>query len=397
MIPLIIVSDAPNMQSGLGRIARDLTYALWINREKLGIIPSQLGMNYDGSPFPWRIYPITDDKTWGAEDLKQVLEWEGARSPYIIVLTIWDPYRCFSISEVAQSYGADLWGYFPIDAHNMHGKISGPPLDALKRYERTLAYGPFGAKILKDSLSHSAQWLPHGLSFDLNRKYHSRGDILRQCNLPRSFLKHDIVIGCVATNQHRKDWAVVFQAVDVLRTRFAAHGKSVGLWCHTNSLIGPAWSLPQLADDCELTKNIVITEEGLSDQDLYTNYSVCHATINPGLGEGFGYPIVESMMIGTPPVHGSYGGGSYLIPDDKWIVSKYATRLDGYFANVRPVYDHKEFANALEIAIKAKLADPSLMYTYLRGAVTHLNWQYLWPRWESWFKQGIVDIKGRYE
>ena len=396
-IPLIIVSDAPNMQSGLARISRDLTNFLNINSDKLGIRVSQLGMNYDGSPWPWRVYDITDTKQWGAKDIENVLAWEAEGYPSAIVLTIWDPYRCYSISEAVRNAGADLWGYFPIDCENIHGKLSGVTLEAVKRYDRVLAYGMYGAGVLKSSLGRSIQYLPHGLNFNTSRKCPLRRELLQATVLPKQFLRHDVLIGCVATNQPRKDWALVFNAVDILRKRYRQkYNKTVGLWAHTDLLINH-WSFAQLAEDFDMANDLAITQEGLTDNDLYTAYAICHATIHPGLGEGFGYPIVESLMVGTPPVHGSYAGGAELITDANLLVEPVTYRTEGLFTSQRPVFDPVKFADKLEYAVQWKLEDRELLYAYLKATVSNLNWNYLWPRWNSWFKQGIEAIKRREE
>ena len=71
-IPVLVVGDAPNVTGGLSRIARDITALLYQDSDVLGIEAMQAGILYDGSPWPWRVFPLHDEPNWGRGDFERV-------------------------------------------------------------------------------------------------------------------------------------------------------------------------------------------------------------------------------------------------------------------------------------------------------------------------------------
>lgn len=114
-------------------------------------------------------------------------------------------------------------------------------------------------------------------------------------------------------------------------------------------------------------------------------------TIAPGLGEGFGYPIVESLACGTPCVHVDYGGGAELLPLNAWRVPFIAERLESVYALRRPVIGPEDMANAVVRALDWKRNDERVCQAYCRGSVEYLSWSNIWPRWRSWFAKGLEE------
>lgn len=379
-IPVLVVGDAPNLPSGLARITRDLCSLLFSEAESLGLKLFQAGIRYDGSPWPWRVWSL-DEGAWGEEDIGRIWEWvlRESQAEAGVLFSVWDPGRCFGTSEVKLP-GCERWGYFPIDSHNQHGKVSGPALQALRRYKRVLGYGNWGAQVLRVSLNKpEVSWLPHGLGENFGYS-------------PEETRSPVPLLGCVAANQPRKDFGLFFRAAAFLRD-FAPEWKELGLWIHTDQEATAAWCLPQLAEDFGFnTKKLQVTEE-LDDASLEMLYRKCWATFAPGLGEGFGYPIVESLACGTPVVHGEFGGGAELLPKKDWLASVAETRLEGAYAQVRPVYRATEVAYLLHKAMKWVETEPEVAGAYCAASITHLRWESLWPRWRGWWAKGLRELR----
>ena len=127
-IPVLVVGDAPNVTGGLSRIARDITALLYQDSDVLGIEVMQAGILYDGSPWPWRVFPLHDEPNWGRGDFERVWSW-AAKGRQGVVFSVWDPARCFELKKAKWFRtlpGANLWGYFAIDSVNEQGGFGGP-------------------------------------------------------------------------------------------------------------------------------------------------------------------------------------------------------------------------------------------------------------------------------
>jgi glycosyltransferase involved in cell wall biosynthesis len=378
-IPILVLGDAPNLPTGLARIARDVTYQLWAERELLDIEVCQLAHGWDGSPWPWRVFPLFDAENWGEADIGRTLSWIG--EPPRVVFSFWDPSRCLPASRA----NSHRWGYFAIDGDNSELKIGGPALRAVSKYDRVLAYTNYGSRVLAESLGRDAvRWLPHGYFANGFADY----DVRPQDVVLGWPDESTTVIGCVATNQARKDLGLVFAALDGFRW----NSRPVTLWLHIDREIDKAWSVPELARIYNRNDQRLIVTTSLQDIELAALYRSCKATIAPGLGEGFGYPIIESLACGTPVIHVDYAGGAEWIPDDHWLFSSNMFRIDGPYAIRRPVCDLRDVRIALNCALW-DTKDERTTRAYCRGSIANLEWGVLWPRWRSWIKQGLKELK----
>ncbi len=384
-LPFLVYSDGPSLPTGLARIARDLTQRLYAEQNALGISVLQVG--YDPlphAPLAWPTYSMPSLETegdWGAGAVDYAwLEWFGNHPG--VLFAIWDPGRSYPLLTVKGA--AQRWGYFPVDAANVNGTVGGPAAEAVQRYDRVLAYGRWGSTVLKPLRPEPVPYLPHGLDLNVWTYHLTRAQLGRAEEIlqPRT---GEIVIGCVATNQPRKDLGFYFGVLAELRKR----GHKVRGWLHTDRLVR-SWSVQQLISDFGLAKKVTVSLS-LTDEELASCYACCGVTLAPGLGEGFGYPIVESLACGTPVVHGDYAGGAELIPLNAWKVPRVAERLESVYALVRPVFSPVDGANAVERALDWKRNDERVCQAYCRGAVEYLDWTHLWPRWRSWFKKGLEE------
>jgi glycosyltransferase involved in cell wall biosynthesis len=267
------------------------------------------------------------------------------------------------------------WGYFPIDHEGPNGKLSVMEAAALKGYDRVLAYGIWGSAVISNTLGwEDTEWIPHGINMDIFRP--------RDGNAVRTgfgFKKNELVVGCVMTNQWRKDWALACQVIQ----RLSQVEDNVRGWFKVDS-IDRYWDLRALVTDFGLGDVVVVDIGTYTDEEMAYFYSLCNVTMLPSLGEGFGYPIVESLACGVPVVHGSYGGGAELLPTPDWMVEPMAFRFDTRYNCLRPVYGAMDWVEAI-----LKVLDQKREPDMCRNSVSHLDWKNLHIVWKKWFLRGV--------
>ena len=388
-VPILFLGDSPELNSGLARIGRDLAVLLSQNpRFRVGY----LGLGGNGSsqlPFQQYVMQATQEQyEWGYHSLPRVWQdFAGQESG--IVFTVWDMTRLLWLSRPEYVEDQDLknflltapykiWSYVPIDSFGPDRKLTGMIRETLMGLDRILCYSPWARDCVLHTIGPDAaerkglDWIPHGLDTTIwkpnlegNKKWFS--------------------VGVVATNQPRKDWGLVAETCSILKNKF---GEGIKFWWHTDRLV-KHWSIPALLHDFGIVNDTEVTME-LSNKEIAGRYQSCCLTIHPGQGEGFGYPIFESLACGVPAIHGEYAGGASILGTmglEHYTIQPAAMRIDSQFNCYRPVHSAMVWADkAMEIMKES--GDPA----YYAGRVEHLSWPRLWPVWDRWFSEGVQIV-----
>lgn len=382
--PILILSDAPDSSTGLGRITRDIAHVLsTMPTFRVGTF----GRGGLGSKnLPWVQYVFPEAEQWGEGLLIKVCEDFSRDEPFII-FTIWDASRLFwfgypdtlppnhPLKAFLQSGKFKRWGYFPVDAQGPNGGLSILSRRAVSGYDRVLAYSKFGRSVLRGAtnpLAGELDFIPHGIHQDT---FYDRGREEGRAILGIEADKK--LVGCVMTNQARKDWGVWAQTAKILVDK----DPSYRFWAHVD-LLERYWSLPALIEDFGLTDYVRITQS-VTDETLAKLYSACDVTVLPSLGEGFGYPLAESMACGVPAIHVQYGAGAEIVGEQN-VVRPIHYRLDTLHNLYRPILDSGSFAAAAHDTV-AQRKDRKTV----RAEVEHLFWPNLAPVWKNWFTNGL--------
>lgn len=404
--PIVIFSDHPASFSGLARITRDLATRVDEHLKDDFRIAS-LGYGAPGSSalkFPQYHWTQRDD--FLPLELPFIHK-DFAQEQDMILLTIGDIQRFLPLADPTfcsdKRFGdwlkgmrdkgnwvqpkppkLKLWGYFPIDAHGIGGKL-GPQLGhTLSCYDRILVPSKWAAEIVHRTLpSLKVDVLPHGIDTEIFKphpKESSRdqiGQLLSPCMVwPQQELQipeEALWAGIIATNQSRKDFGLGIEVVAEL-----AKSRPVFLWIHTDA-IKREWSLLELLSDFGLLQSSMVTLGNLPDESMAVGYSALDFSFGIGRGEGFGYPIAESLACGVPCICSSYGAQSdYVHPADQ--IDPFRLRIEGPLNLLRPIHHVGAWANG----VKMFLREPEEI-----RLPSELDWKSLWLRFAEWFKDGL--------
>lgn len=378
-VPLLILSDSPDLHTGLSRITRDFaTLASGMPEFRVGTLGRG---GYGSRNFPWMQYNFPESHQWGEGHIERV--WKNlAGKQKGIILTIWDASRLLwfgcpqpedELMPFLSSGSFSRWGYFPVDSAGIGDKLTLTSRATVAGYDRVLGYGAWGAQILGNGLGREVDWMPHGFDGD---KFQPRDR--KAARMAFGVTDSDISVGCVMTNQNRKDWGLSCGAMAELSN-------------HVNikfliviDVLERAWSIPALLADLGLEKRTVLRFSGsLTDEEMSYFYSACDLTILPST-EGFGYTLVESLACGTPVIHGAYGGGAELVPRAEWLVKPVSYRLDTPHNAVRPVFNPHDFSETMRATIDSRVSAEECC-----ASVAHLAWINLANPWKKWLREGI--------
>jgi glycosyltransferase involved in cell wall biosynthesis len=387
--PILLWSDSPAGPSGLARITRELATRLTAMPE---FEVATVGYGSASSrKLPFHQYHWTKGDDWIVRELPEV--WEdfiGDRDGILMTIMdlgrmLWlahpEQYPNEPVCQWLQQKKPRIWAYVPIDAEGPNGKLSYPLKETICEFERVLLYSQWAVDLCRRSGIENVSAIPHGIEASIFTP-HSRRESRRWFGTSVvgqrfSFEDDHFVIGVVATNQPRKDWHLAIETAAILRDKY---GKNVRLWLHTDRL-ERHWSIPTLLVDygfMDATKShAIITTGDLSDEQMAVAYSACDVTLAPGRGEGFGFPLAESLACGTPVIHGAYGGAVDWMPK-QFLVHPCGYNHEGLYGEKRPVFSAGAWA---ECAVNARREDAKLPPC--------LEWGTLWKEFENWFRQGV--------
>jgi len=278
--------------------------------------------------------------------------------------------------------------YVPLDSSGPNDKLSFPIALTALGFDRLLAYGQFGESLLRRTIGDTEADkrhltnLPHGIDLSMfherNRKVsrnaflHLTGalpllSILGRNTVIKPIAEDEILVGCVSTNQARKNLPLACEIIALL-----ARNYKVRFWMHTD-ILERAWSIPSLLIDYGILDRTLISLGFLPDEKMASGYSACNVTLGVG-SEGWGLPLAESLACGTPVIHTSYAGGADIVPRDMQVdpISFY---YEGSYASKRPVYHPHDWA------------DKALGWTGRRATMdSRYDWKFNWSDWETWFR-----------
>jgi len=389
-IPILILSDCPSVQGGLSRVGRDLADLLVSMPEfRVGYL-GRGGINR--RTWSWMQYNYPESAQWGEEYIEHVWnDFSGGKDG--IIFSNWDLTRLLWFSQprgtgpnlerfLGEGRNFQKWAYTPVDAAGPNGATL-PALAAAAAagFDRIAASSRWGCDVLQRSGRPDADWMPHGIWLDKFKR-----DDGAKAKLG---WEGKVVLGCVMTNQFRKDWGAAFECAAAMKEHY---GNRFHAWFHTD-VPERYWSFPGLAADYGLGRDDMHVTVLLSDAQMALRYSGCDCTILPSRGEGFGFPIVESLACGVPCIVTDHAAGPELVPEE-YRVRPIGTHVDTPYNLRRALVSGYAFAQSAAQAIRIVDEDPEFKRAELRDSVAHLDWPKLSVTWKKWFQEGLGGLNG---
>ena len=406
-VPLLFLGDGPDQHTGLARIGRDLAFlASSMPEFRVGYLGRDA---FGANKFPWTQYSFHHTEQWGEWKLHRAFHdfvgEQADKADKAVIMTVWDASRLLwfarpeyglpqSLSGFLQSGRFERWGYFMVDGEGVEqGRLPGEQAEVLAGYDRALLASEWGYELAKGSPAladrtedrRRLDWLPHPINGD---RFNWDGGTTR--NICRGMLgvhPHEHLIGCVMTNQSRKHWPVVLEAIAILKQKSMV---PVKLWLHTDIELR-YWNIPALLVEYGLEDDTVGSSNvPLSDSIMAARYRVCDVTVLCSGGEGFGYPVAESLAVGTPVIAGGYGAHCELMQragQDLILVNPALTVVDTIHNVRRGVFNPVDFAQALAAELYGKHA--ANRGEKLAKSVEHLHMMRLGKMWKRWLLDGI--------
>lgn len=374
-VPLLLVGDGPDSTTGLGRIGHDLA---WLASSMPDFQVGYLGRGAMGrARFPWVSYCYPASGQWGEDYIERA--WDDlAGNRRGVIMTIWDASRLLWFADprgipqesFLRSGRFEKWAYLMADAAGVNPfALPEEQAHVVSQYDRAAMASQFAMGLAARVKGPDLDWLPHPINREV---YKPMGRVFGRSAF--GVRPNETLIGCVMTNQSRKHWPTVMEAITKLS------GKP-RLWIHTD-LLSHYWDIRALTVEYGLVDQVIYEGRALSDTEMAMRYSACDVTVVISGGEGFGYPVAESLSCGVPVLTGFYGAQAELT---KWRVDPVTTIIDTSHNVRRAIYDAQDVARELSHILDVKPSPDDCC-----KLVEHLNMAQLGLVWQKWFRRGLV-------
>lgn len=162
----------------------------------------------------------------------------------------------------------------------------------------------------QDTHPNRVNWTPHALPQEIFHILPEQEQKKVRSNMIKSTPDSEFVVGWVSRNARRKKpadllwiWKIF---LDELELKYG-HRKATFVM-HTDPFDQEGPNLLQVIDLFKLQKNVIISNDKTTFQDMNNFYNAIDVTISDSVAEGFGLTILESLYCGKPVIAPKTGG-----------------------------------------------------------------------------------------
>lgn len=359
MAKILIVSHAPLLTTGYGRVTRMLAGAL----SAAGHAVAVLGLGYNGEGHALGYHLLT----WPTVgDLASVAATLEAERPAIL-LTIGDPWMFAGLPELPARRGVKWVAYFPVDGFPLP-----PDWKAwIVAVDVPVVFCQWTADLVERETARRPRVIHHGVDTAVFRpldKAWAKGRV----GVGGEGVGGTFVVGCVAANQQRKNLPALVKGF----AAFARDKPDALLYLHTQ--IAGYWDVEELVRRCGVEPKTRATlnldpQHGVSDEILATIYNAFDVFVLPTMAEGFGLPIVESQACGVPALVTDFSSCSELVPEPACRLRVAGTLVMGRNFE-QAIVDESDIAAKLQV-LYADRAELARLAARAHAFVQPFEWQ----------------------
>lgn len=380
MAKILVMSDSPNIQTGMGRVHKEIAGGLkkrGHDIESLGWFSSMSSPN----EMPWPVH-ATRNQYYGSDVFDDIVR----KVQPDIVLTIGDIWMIDYIADKSKcgTRKRFRWvGYCPIDGA-AHGEILPPTwIPTFRDMDVKVAYTEYGRRIILNSmpdLVDEIKLIPHGVDTSVFHPLPKEEiDALRRTVgmdtvKPNGEVVRRVCYLLVARNQFRKNIPEIAKAWK----KFSCNGErdDITFWPHMMFQDPMGWNLDEIFDIMGIRKTMVFFDKVahaeanhklLPSEDLNRLYNVCDVFLLLS-GEGWGLPIVEAMACGKPVIALDHSASTELVKGRGELV-KVGGYVTGKRCTERPIPDQECLVRAMDRMFK----NPERRLKYGRAAIDFIQ------------------------
>jgi len=367
---LLIISDDPNLTSGLGRITREIS-TRFLERFEVSVAAwHHVSVRHS---FPFFIYSL--EKRGGKTGSDLLLALTDFNPEIILFISdIWD---FFPISRVLseykeKKYGIKVVGWITVDGECLHSSWA----QAFHFMDGVATFSHFGRKEIKQISNVQAEVIYPGVDHGI---FHQR-EMQVKTKAGLAFdPKNTFLILSITQNTDRKNIPLLLETF----SEFSKEKKDAFLFLGTDPNDPLGYDLWDMIKQLGMGRQMAVAREvvpvgGVPDKKLAFLYNLAVVFVSNSIGEGFGMPIIEAMACGIPVIATNYSSPPELLGGGRGRLIEIAAFFRGAYGIRRAMVSQKNLLEHLEILYGDWKGSKKLLQEYSekgKNFVKGLTWE----------------------
>lgn len=368
---LLIISDDPNLTSGLGRITREIS-TRFLEKFEIGVAAwHHLPVRHS---FPFFIYSLEKMGAGKAEsDFRLILTDFGPE----IIFFIGDIWDFFPISRPLSEYkekksASKIIGWITVDGECLHSSWA----QAFHFMDGVATFSHFGRKEIERISKVQAEVIYPGVDHEIFCQREMQIKIKEGLAFDP---KNTFVVLCITQNTDRKNIPLLLETF----AEFSKDKKDAFLFLGTDPNDPLGYDLWDMVRQLGMGRQLAIAQNvlpvgGVSDKKLAFLYNLAVVFVSNSIGEGFNLSIIEAMACGIPVVATNYSSPPELLADGRGRLIEIAAFIRGAYGIRRAVASKENLLEHLEVLYKDWKGPKELLRAYSekgKNFVENLSWE----------------------